>query len=76
MRIAQDADPGKFSRMWFVPIKAGKSEIICGQLCGAAHGNMRSELEVMADEKKFANLDERTEGIQGFPARAKRPWRR
>lgn len=53
MRIAQDADPGKFSRMWFVPVKVGKSEIICGQLCGAAHGNMRSELEVMADEKKF-----------------------
>jgi len=53
MRIAQDADPGKFSRMWFVPVKVGKSEIICGQLCGAVHGNMRSELEVMADEKKF-----------------------
>ena len=53
MRIAQDADPGKFSRMWFVPTKAGKSEIICGQLCGAVHGNMRSELEVVADSKKF-----------------------
>jgi cytochrome c oxidase subunit 2 len=53
MRIAQDADPGKFSRMWFVPVKVGKSEIICGQLCGAVHGNMRSELEVLADEKKF-----------------------
>lgn len=53
MRIAQDADPGKFSRMWFVPTKSGKSEIICGQLCGAVHGNMRSELEVVADTKKF-----------------------
>ncbi len=53
MRIAQDADPGKFSRMWFVPVKVGVSEIICGQLCGAVHGNMRSTLEVMADEKKF-----------------------
>ena len=53
MRIAQDADPGKVSRMWFVPTKAGKSDIICGQLCGAVHGNMRAELEVVADEKKF-----------------------
>ena len=53
MRIAQDADPGKFSRMWFVPTKVGKSEIICGQLCGPAHGNMRSVLEVVPDDKKF-----------------------
>ena len=54
MRIAQDADPGKFSRMWFVPTKSGKFEIICGQLCGPAHANMRSILEVVTDEKKFA----------------------
>ncbi len=53
MRIAQDADPGKFTRMWFIPTKAGKSDIICGQLCGPVHGQMRSELEVMADEKQF-----------------------
>lgn len=53
MRIAQDADPGKFSRMWFVPTTAGKSEIICGQLCGPVHGNMRAVLEVIGDEKKF-----------------------
>lgn len=53
MRIAQDADPGKFSRMWFVPTKVGKSEIICGQLCGPSHGGMRSVLEVVPDEKKF-----------------------
>ena len=54
MRIAQDADPGKFSRMWFVPTKSGKFEIICVQLCGPAHANMRSILEVVTDEKKFA----------------------
>jgi cytochrome c oxidase subunit 2 len=53
MRIAQDADPGKFTRMWFIPTKTGKSDIICGQLCGPVHGQMRSELEVMADEKQF-----------------------
>lgn len=53
MRIATDADPGKSSRMWFVPTKVGKSEIICGQLCGPVHGNMRSVLEVVADTKKY-----------------------
>ncbi|RYD35452.1 MAG: hypothetical protein EOP86_08445 [Verrucomicrobiaceae bacterium] len=54
MRIAQDADPGKESRMWFIPTKVGKSEIICGQLCGPAHGNMRSVLEIVPDDKTFA----------------------
>lgn len=53
MRIAQDADPGKESRMWFVPTKTGKSEIICGQLCGASHGNMKSIMEIVADDKTF-----------------------
>ena len=52
MRIAQDADPGKVSRMWFVPTAIGDSEIICGQLCGAAHGNMKSLLHVV-DQKSF-----------------------
>lgn len=55
MRIAQDADPGQMSRMWFVPTKVGKSEIICGQLCGASHGNMRSVLNVVADDQAFAS---------------------
>ncbi|MDB6133078.1 MAG: cyoA [Verrucomicrobiales bacterium] len=54
MRIAQDADPGKESRMWFIPTKVGKSEIICGQLCGPAHANMRSVLEIVPDDKTFA----------------------
>ncbi|MES2709559.1 MAG: hypothetical protein V4726_23380 [Verrucomicrobiota bacterium] len=53
MRIAQDADPGKESRMWFVPTKIGKSEIICGQLCGPSHGNMKSIMEIVADDKAF-----------------------
>ena len=48
MRIAQDADPGKVSRMWFIPSAVGDSEVICGQLCGAAHGNMKSLLHVVS----------------------------
>lgn len=53
MRIATDADPGKVNHIWFVPTRAGRSEIICGQLCGEAHANMRSELEVLPDMKSF-----------------------
>ncbi len=53
MRIATDADPGKVNRIWFVPTKAGLSEVICGQLCGPAHGNMKAICEVVNDMKSF-----------------------
>ena len=71
MRIAQDADPGKFSRMWFVPTKAGKSDIICGQLCGPVHGQMRSELEVVTDEKKFQTWLSEQQTFKDSPVGAK-----
>ena len=71
MRIAQDADPGKFSRMWFVPTKAGKSDIICGQLCGPVHGQMRSELEVVTDEKKFQTWLSEQQTFKDSPIGAK-----
>ena len=48
MRSQVDADPGKVNRMWFVPTVTGVTEIICGQLCGEAHGNMRAECEVFS----------------------------
>jgi cytochrome c oxidase subunit 2 len=51
MRIAQDAIPGTKVPMWFRPIKAGKYEIVCAQLCGAGHYAMRSHLIVDSQEK-------------------------
>jgi cytochrome c oxidase subunit 2 len=47
MRIAQDAIPGMAIPMWFTPVQEGVFEVICGQLCGSGHSNMRAEIEVM-----------------------------
>ncbi len=47
MRIAQDAIPGMEVPMWFTPITEGVFEVICGQLCGTGHSNMRAELEIL-----------------------------
>lgn len=52
MRAAQDATPGVKSHMWFKPIKTGTWDIICGQLCGPGHAQMKAVLEVM-DGKEF-----------------------
>jgi cytochrome c oxidase subunit 2 len=47
MRAAQDACPGVKSHMWFKPVKTGTWDIICGQLCGPGHAQMKAVLEVI-----------------------------
>lgn len=49
MRMAQDATPGVISHVWFKPVKTGTWDIICGQLCGPGHANMKGTLEVVDD---------------------------
>ena len=51
MRIAQDAIPGMHIPMWFTPTKTGEWDIVCGQLCGSGHANMRALLTVVEDEE-------------------------
>ena len=58
MRIAQDAIPGVEAQMWFKPIKTGKWDIICGQLCGSGHANMIATLFVDTQEDFDAFLQE------------------
>jgi cytochrome c oxidase subunit 2 len=52
MRIQQDAIPGKDVPMWFKPIKKLETGVVCGQLCGDSHGNMRGIMEVI-DQGEF-----------------------
>ncbi len=52
MRISQDATPGVRSHTWFKPTKEGKWDIICGQLCGPGHSNMKATL-IVVPEKEF-----------------------
>lgn len=52
MRSAQDATPGIHSHMWFKPVKTGTWDIICGQLCGPGHAQMKAVLEVV-EQKEF-----------------------
>jgi cytochrome c oxidase subunit 2 len=51
MRVAQDAIPGASIPLWFVPIKAGSYDIVCAQLCGTQHSQMRATLVVESEEK-------------------------
>lgn len=44
--------PGMVTTFWFTPTKAGRYEIMCSQLCGIGHYNMRSHV-VVEDEAAF-----------------------
>ncbi|MFT5104437.1 MAG: cytochrome c oxidase subunit 2 [Pseudoalteromonas tetraodonis] len=50
MRIQHDAISGTPAHMWFKPIKTGKWEMICAQLCGSGHSAMKGLLEVKEAE--------------------------
>ncbi|WP_417349005.1 c-type cytochrome [Ferrimonas sp.] len=46
MRNKIDAVPGIVSSMWFTPTREGEFEILCAELCGVGHFNMRGSLLV------------------------------
>lgn len=47
LRVTQDAIPGLMIPVHFVPTKAGKYQIVCAQLCGNGHSQMRGFFTVL-----------------------------
>jgi len=47
LRIQQDFVPGMVIPLHFTATKTGKYELVCTQLCGLGHYNMRAYVEVM-----------------------------
>jgi cytochrome c oxidase subunit II len=50
LRLQQDFVPGLDLSLHFTATKVGKYEIVCTQLCGLGHYNMKSYLNVMSQE--------------------------
>jgi cytochrome c oxidase subunit II len=50
LRVHQDFVPGLDLSVHFTATKVGKYEIVCTQLCGLGHYNMKAYLEVMSPE--------------------------
>jgi cytochrome c oxidase subunit 2 len=51
MRVKQDVIPGMSIQTWFTPIKTGKFEIACAQLCGIGHYRMKGFLTIDTPEE-------------------------
>jgi cytochrome c oxidase subunit 2 len=50
LRLQQDFVPGLDLSLHFTATKPGKYEILCTQLCGLGHYNMKAYLDVMSQE--------------------------
>jgi cytochrome c oxidase subunit 2 len=46
-RVKQDVLPGRYSRMWFRPTKAGTFHLFCAEYCGTKHSEMIGSVVVM-----------------------------
>jgi cytochrome c oxidase subunit 2 len=68
-RAKMDLVPGMVSYVWFTPTRTGTFELLCAELCGAAHYAMRAKVVVdgeseyqawLRKQKTFAQLSART----------------
>lgn len=50
-RMKQDANPGSVTKTWFQATKTGDFEIVCAELCGYAHYQMRGALKVLEPQE-------------------------
>lgn len=53
MRVTQDAIPGMRVPVWFKPVKEGKYQIYCAQLCGNGHASMAGGVLVVESQALF-----------------------
>ena len=51
IRAKMDAVPGMVTYFWFEPIMEAEYEVLCAELCGRNHHNMRGEMHVVSLEE-------------------------
>jgi len=73
-RTKMDMVPGMVSYVWLIPTRPGTFEILCAELCGVAHYNMRGKIVVeeeseykawLQKQKTFAQLSAGTRQAKG-----------
>jgi cytochrome c oxidase subunit II len=71
-RTRMNMVPGMVTSFWFTPTRTGKFEVMCAQLCGVGHYNMRSDVVVdelpvyqawLKDQPTFASIQLAAQGV-------------
>jgi cytochrome c oxidase subunit 2 len=72
-RGKMDMVPGMITYFWFTPTRTGEFEVLCAELCGVGHGEMRGYVVVdtpedyqawLGEQTTFAELAQPTEAAQ------------
>jgi cytochrome c oxidase subunit 2 len=66
-RTRMNMVPGMVTRFWFTPERTGRYEVLCAQLCGVGHSNMRSWV-VIDEPAAYAAWLARQSTFGGGPA--------
>ena len=69
-RTKMDLVPGMVSYVWFVPTRTGTFEILCAELCGSGHFNMRGKV-VVEEESEYQAWLRKQKTFAQLSARAK-----
>lgn len=56
-RVKQDVLPGRYTQVWFEPIKTGEYHLFCAEFCGTEHSQMRGRVIVMEQAEYQQWLD-------------------
>jgi cytochrome c oxidase subunit 2 len=67
-RAKMDLVPGTITYFWFTPTRTGEFEILCAELCGSGHHEMRSTVVVDSAEDYQTWLQEQTTFAQSMAA--------
>lgn len=47
----QDVIPGRILTRWVQPIKEGRLEVTCAEICGSNHGTMRNWVKIVSQDE-------------------------
>jgi len=56
-RAKMDMVPGMVTYFWMTPIRTGTFDVLCAELCGAAHAQMRAKVIVEEESEYHAWLE-------------------
>ena len=71
-RARMNMVPGMVTSFWFTPTQAGKFDILCAQLCGVGHYNMRGHV-VVEDQAAFDAWLSKQQTFAMMQAQARQP---
>jgi cytochrome c oxidase subunit 2 len=69
-RTKMDLVPGMVTYVWFIPTRTGTFEILCAELCGNGHFNMRGKV-VVQEESEYRAWLQKQKTFAQLSARAK-----